>query len=150
MTEPDLRHACEVTVLALLVWREARGCASRGARVAVAGTVLNRVRRPSWWGTSVLAVVFKRWQYSSLTDPHDPQLTTWPSSFDAIWLECLEVAANVLDGTEATTMPGADSYFDASIAPPAWATRKTYVGTIGRLTFYDVDRDHEAAVVATT
>ena len=131
-------------MLALLVWREARG-ESRAARVAVAGTVLNRVRRPSWWGDSILSVVFKKWQYSSLTDPHDPQLTTWPSSFDQVWLECLEVAANVLDGTDHTTMPGADSYFDRSIPAPAWATPNIYVGQIGRLRFYNVDRDYEGA-----
>jgi N-acetylmuramoyl-L-alanine amidase len=137
-----LTESCEVTVLALLVWREARG-ESRAAKVAVAATVLNRVKRPTWWGSTVLSVCFKKWQYSSLTDPHDPQLTTWPSVFDGSWIECLQVAQNVLHGAERTTMPGADSYFDESIAAPPWATPETCVGRIGRLKFYNVDRDHE-------
>ena len=136
-----------IVFVALLVWREARGC-SRAAQVAVAGTVLNRVSRPKWWGTTVLAVCFKKLQYSSLTDPHDRQLTTWPVEDDASWQQCLDVADAVLAGREETSMPGADSYFDDSIAPPFWVPSARFVGQIGRLRFYDVDHDYEAAAVA--
>ena len=77
--------------LALAIWREARG-ASMQAKIAVAYSILNRVERPSWWGNDVLSVLFKKWQYSSLTDPKDRQLTTWPSTSDPSWYDCLSVA----------------------------------------------------------
>lgn len=146
---PDLRLLAERVFLGLTVWREARG-ASADARAGVAWSVLNRVARPSWWGRDVLGVLAKRWQYSSLTDPRDPQLTRWPTTEDTSWWECLATACDVLDGLVPNPVPGADSYHDQSIAPPEWAARARRVATLGRLTFYDVDRDHELPLTGQT
>lgn len=135
----------ERVFLALCLYREARG-EPQLAKVAVALSVLNRVRRPSWWGSDVLGVLFKKWQYSSFTDPHDRQLTVWPQRDDQAWQECLDVAISVLEGfwDRVNPAPCADSYHDVSIASPAWARREMFVTRIGRLKFYNVDLDYEA------
>ncbi len=140
----DPQAASDLVFMALTVWREARG-ESFVAQAAVAHSILNRVHRPSWWGRSVIEVVTKRLQYSSLTDPHDPQLTTWPRGTEQSWTDALRIAAGVLDGTIKNPVPGADSYFDVSIAAPPWATSACFVAQVGRLRFFDVDHDTERA-----
>ncbi len=132
----------EVSFLALAIWREARG-EPFDAKVAVAHSVLNRVFRPSWWGRDVVSVLKKKWQYSSLTDPKDAQLTTWPDATDASFEECLNVAHGCMDGTYKSPVPGADSYYDDSIAPPKWADHRFFVGKVGKLNFYNLDQDIE-------
>jgi hypothetical protein len=81
---------------------------------------------------------------SSLTDPKDPQVSrSWPTVKDPSWLLALGVAHDVLEGGPVNPMPGADSYHDSSIAPPFWTAKARKCGTIGKLTFYDVDLDYE-------
>jgi hypothetical protein len=138
------KQISEITFAALTLWREARG-ESTLAKTAVMFSILNRVYQPCWWGTDLLTVLFKKWQYSSLTDPKDRQLTTWPRSDDPSWQECLEVARGVLenDPTYTNPVPYADSYFDDSIQAPNWTLKAKFVKKIGRLSFYDVDHDYE-------
>lgn len=138
-----LEVMADVTYLALVLWREARG-ETYAARLAVACSVMNRVNRPSWWGSSVMSVVLKKWQYSSMTDPKDRQLTTWPNENDSIWWECMQTAYDVLNKVVGNPAPGADSYYDVSIPPPKWATPETFVVALGRLRFHNLDRDVEA------
>lgn len=143
-----LKTISDVVFLALTLWREARG-EPHEVKVGIAFSILNRVRRPAWWGNDVQTVVTKRWQYSSLTDPRDPQLTTWPQPADATWWECMQVARDLLHGAALPNpVPGADSYYDTSIPAPKWATPDLFVGQLGRVRFYNTDRDHEAASVA--
>ena len=141
------RTVSDLFYLALVVWREARGT-SYAAQLAVANSVLNRVARPSWWGSSIDDVITKRFQYSSMTAPGDRQLTTYPKLSDTSWLVALGVAYDALYAKPSLPIafPGADSYYDDSIKdhPPNWAVPGTYVGSIDGLNFYDVDRDHEA------
>ena len=135
-----------------MLWREARGESYEG-KAAVASSIMNRVARPSWWGHDLLSVIFKKWQYSSMTDPKDKQLTTWPQKYAVDWIECLQAASNAVDGiagalvaaTRASEnpVPGADGYYDISIPPPKWATPETFVKQIGKLRFYNLDRDFE-------
>ena len=137
----------EIALLALVLYREARG-ESLDARLAVAHTVMNRVARPSWWGGDVVDVITKKWQYSSLTDPNDRQLTVWPRKKDVAFRECLEIASSVLRGAYQPPLPGIDSYFDDSLqgeARPKWAKQypERFVGKIGRLNFYNLDQDIE-------
>lgn len=144
MERLDPRAACDLVFLALAVWREARG-ESFVAQTAVAHSIMNRVHRPSWWGRSVTEVVTKRLQYSSLTDPHDPQLTTWPKGTEQSWADALRIAAGVMDGTIKNPVPGADSYHDTSIPAPVWAGPSCFVAQIGKLRFFNVDHDTETS-----
>jgi spore germination cell wall hydrolase CwlJ-like protein len=64
------------------------------------------------------------------------------------WIECLQAASNAVDGiadkrASENPVPGADGYYDISISPPKWATPETFVKQIGKLRFYNLDRDFE-------
>lgn len=141
----DRWQAWAYSLLALTIWREARG-ESADAQIAVACSIKNRVDRPSWWGTTLISVLVKKWQYSSLTDPKDRQLTTWPTEADASFERCLSIAWGVMEGLYSSPVPGADSYYDDSIEAPKWAKENPsrFVGKVGRLNFYNMDQDTEA------
>jgi N-acetylmuramoyl-L-alanine amidase len=133
----------EASLLALTLWREARG-ESTTARIGVAYSVINRVRNPKWWGNSIASVLAKRYQYSALTLGGDPNLVKWPvpGGPDGIaFEECMKITDQVLSGVVANPVTGADSYYDASIPPPAWAKPAMLVKKLGRISFYNVDGD---------
>ena len=130
-----------VIFLALIIWREARGESTVG-KIAVAHSVMNRVKNPKWWGSSVMEVIFKNFQYSSVTDPKDKQLTTWPPK-NVLWNECKNIAMGVICGEIENPVLGADSYHDISIKSPYWAEPGMFVRQVGRLKLYNVDRDYE-------
>lgn len=137
----------EIVLLALTLWREARG-ESYEAKIAVAHTVKNRLSHPGWWGTDWISVLTKKWQYSSLTDPNDKQLTTWPKADDHSFEECLTIAERVVTGMCNSPLKGIDSYYDDSLKGelvPKWAKEhpERFVGKIGRLNFYNMDCDVE-------
>ncbi|AKH39144.1 MULTISPECIES: cell wall hydrolase [Nitrosomonas] len=137
----------EIVMLALTIWREARG-ETREAKIAVAHTIVNRVNNPGWWGNDIISVLTKKWQYSSMTDPNDRQLTNWPKTGDPVFSECLEIARSVVDGSHKSPLKGIDSYYDDSLkgnAIPKWAKENPdrLVGKIGRLNFYNLDKDVE-------
>jgi spore germination cell wall hydrolase CwlJ-like protein len=148
MTDYDIQRITDTFLLALVVWREARG-EPHDCRVAVACSILNRVKRPSWWGSDVQGVVTKKWQYSSMTAPNDPQLTKFPARSDTTWLDCMTIADDVLRGRVVPPFPGADSYHDISIPAPNWATPAAFVGQLGRIRFFNLDNDVEANAVPT-
>lgn len=150
MDSAAARKVCDLFYLALVVWREARG-ATPEAQIAVAHSIMNRVARPSWWGRTLDEVVTKRWQYSSMAAPGDPQLITWPRVSDSSWLAALGIAEGVLAGWIPNPFPGADSYHDTSIPAPKWATDAAFVGQVtsprgNALRFFNVDRDFEMTV----
>jgi len=134
------QQSVDLTFLALTLWREARG-ESEECLAAIAGCILNRVSRPSWWGNDIMSVLFKKWQFSSLTDPKDGQLTTWPTTGEKSWVRCLKMARCAIQGVIQHPAPGADHYYDISIPPPKWADPKKFVRQIGRVRFYDLDKE---------
>jgi hypothetical protein len=93
-----------------------------------------------------VSVITKKWQYSSIAAVGDPQLMLYPQATDAVFEECLIIADRVHGNLVSAPLEGADSYYDDSIAPPKWATPKTFVGKIGRLNFYNSDHDYEQAI----
>ena len=135
---PSQQQAVNLTFLSLTIWRESRG-ESTEAQLAVAYSILTRVARGGWWGTDILSVIGKKWQYSSMAAPGDPQLIVWPQSNDPSWDACLNAAQAALTGTPPNPAPGADSYYDDSINPPGWAQAPAMrVAKIGRLNFWKV------------
>jgi len=130
----------DTVFLAFVMWREARG-ETIICQTGVGYSVLNRVDNPKWWGNDVQSVIFKKWQYSSMTDPRDPQLTRWPSPQDKSWQQCFRVAVDVMSHNAINPVIGADSYFDVSIPNPKWATADKFVAQIGRIKFYNIDGD---------
>jgi hypothetical protein len=95
-------------------------------------------------------VLGKKWQYSSLAAPSDPQLLKYPLSSDPSFQECIAIALAVLVRSVPNPFPGADSYHDGSIKPPAWTLTAHMCGSAtsphgNTLFFYDVDHDYERA-----
>lgn len=133
----------ERAFFALVLWREARG-ESFACKVAVAASVLDRAKKPSWWGKSIIGCLSQKWQYSSVTDPNDVQLDTWPREGDHVFEECLDIVARVMSGDLKTIAEGADSYYDDSLQGdriPKWAREhpERFVAKIGRINFYNMD-----------
>lgn len=141
-----IKKAQDLIFLALVIWRESRG-ESKETKIGVAFSILNRVRNPKWWGNDILSVTTKKWQYSSMTDPNDVQLTKYPLSNDPSWQECLSVAYDVYNDLLINPVKGADSYYDISLdkigKAPNWATEKEFVKQLGKIKFYNLDRDVE-------
>ena len=124
----------QISLLALTLWREARG-ESYDAQVAVACSVRTRVKNPRWWGHDYNSVLTLKWQYSSMTALHDPQLVKFPATGDEAFRNCLKIAELVYDGIMNSPLPGdPDSYHDNTIMPPEWASQ--CVGEIGAFKFY--------------
>ena len=142
MTIHELKDRAGFGLLAITLWREARG-ESKECIAGVAYCILNRVERPSWWGKTVYGVVTKKWQFSSMTDPRDKQLALYPDENDPYWEKCLMVADGVLSGAISNPVPGADSYHDISIHSTKWTKDARFVEQIGRIKFFDVDHDYE-------
>jgi len=147
MKDFTLKTMWQISLLALMLWREARG-ESDAAKIAVASTVMNRVAHPGWWGTTIDDVVSRKWQYSSMTDPNDAQLVKWPLVTDPSFMRCLEIAHGVVTGLIPCPLPGIDSYFDDSLQGdqrPKWAKEhpERFVGKVGRLNFFNMDCDTE-------
>ena len=136
----NLQRSADMVFLALALYREARG-ATHECKVAVAFSIMDRVQHPGWWGRDIMGVLFKRWQYSSLTNPKDPQLTIWPQPDENAWQECLAIAEQVIAGALDNPVPGADSYYDISIPPPVWTKDARFVAQLGRIKFYEVRRE---------
>jgi N-acetylmuramoyl-L-alanine amidase len=141
---PDnhLQAKADVAFLALVAWREARNQTNE-AVAAVCHCIMNRVARPKWWGKDVMSVVFKKWQFSSMTDPNDHQLTKWPETDNAHWQRCMRIAYGVYTGSISNPVPGADSYYDSSIKAPYWADESKFVDRVGDFFFYDLDGAYE-------
>jgi|SRR5579884_3172098 spore germination cell wall hydrolase CwlJ-like protein len=134
MDTAELRKSWEISLLALLLWREARN-QSANAMMAVACSVRNRVLRPRWWGHDWISVILCGEQYSSF-NRNDPNSTKFPPSADSIFPQCLAIAAAIHEGLQDDVIGGADSYHDTSIAPPEWTTKMEKVGNVGDFSFY--------------
>jgi N-acetylmuramoyl-L-alanine amidase len=132
-------QSVDVTLLALTIWREARG-ESVEAKDAVAWTVMNRVKANGWFGKTVLGVVTKPWQFSSLTAPGDANLIRWPNpvdtASDVVWSECLDAAEGAYNNLVPDPTSGATHYYSVDIPAPNWTAEMTFLVQIGAFKFY--------------
>jgi N-acetylmuramoyl-L-alanine amidase len=142
--DPAGRNATELdalTVLAMLVWGEARGTATQAGKVAVAWCVRNRVfaDQPTWFGRGWLGVMLKKWQFSAF-NVNDPNATKMRRPLQngaaAVWVRCYEAAAGVFFATVPDPTGGADHYHVSGMALPNWAEGQTPTAKIDGHTFY--------------
>lgn len=105
----------------------------------VASVILNRANNPRWWGTDIVSVCQKPWQFSCWNESDlnrakllavteaDPEFRT------AMFIACQAGSLPDLTG-------GADSYYALSMAePPAWVSRAVRTMTDGWHAFYRVE-----------
>jgi spore germination cell wall hydrolase CwlJ-like protein len=116
-------------MLALCVWREARGETERGQEL-VAQVILNRVRDLRWPDT-VVGVVTQRWQFSAF-NAGDPNALLFPSESDPSWDCCVNAADLILQTQKPITT--ANHYCVKDLCPP-WFDELKVVATEGRHVF---------------
>ena len=138
---PD--SAYEFTLLALSVWREARGT-SLAAKRAVAFTIRNRATHPSWWGNGWAGVILKPSQFSSF-NKGDPNAVLFQRPQEVSWLESLQVAEEVF-GEIKTEDPtnGATHYYSNDIPAPVWTKAMIQTAAVGPFLFFKKESDWPA------
>jgi len=121
-------------LLALCIWREARGEGLLGKR-GVGHVVLNRVNARSFFGQDVQSVILKPFAFSSF-NPSDPNADQWPTGIDPSWTDSTNAAEAVLSGQDTDLTSGALYYFSPPLtAPPhAWGPVGVTL-VVGNLTF---------------
>lgn len=118
-------------LLALCVWREARGETVRGQQL-VAAVVLNRVADARWPNT-ITGVVLQPWQFSAF-NVQDPNSTRFPlNETEPAWVHCVAAADLARAGSGPDTP--ATHYHVMGLAP-AWADPTKIVTVEGHHVFY--------------
>ena len=125
-----------VDVLARTIYGEARGEGLSGMQ-AVANVVINRVKNPSWWGSDVVSVCKKPYQFScwNKTDPNFLKITT-VTKRDPVFVTALALAEKAVNGTLPYITNGATHYHTTTMTPPAWSYELAMKNTIGSHIFY--------------
>lgn len=126
----------DLLTLARTIWGEARGEGWQGM-AAVAGVIMNRVKRPEWPG-SVYAVCTQRLQFSAwnTNDPNYKKIQGLDlNSTDPEWRTALDIANRALNGTLGDITLGADHYYNPSVASPDWADPYAVTAQIGNHVF---------------
>lgn len=131
----------DLDTLARTIFGEARGEAMQG-KIAVAYSVINRVKAKSWYGKTITDVCLKPWQYSC-HNQNDPNL----AKLHAVTLNdrdlqlCTYAALAAGLGLIPDPTGGATHYHTHSVHP-SWAEGKLPVCSIGSHKFYlpqDID-----------
>ncbi len=118
----------EQFLLALCIYREARGC-DNVSRLGVKHVVLNRAARPGSGG--IAGVILAPHQFSSFSGG-DPNAVKFPLHREQAWLDCCALALT----DEADPTNGATHYHSAMAQPPAWADPAKRTAIIGPFSFY--------------
>ena len=139
MTTAELVRAYTTSLLALTVWREARGEGIEGMR-AVACVVRNRVLA-GWFGGSWRGNLIAKNQFTSMSVTGDGNLVLWLDPNEKLGAAALAVAASVYSGGQADVTGGALYYENPEVATSKWfiqnvRNKRPKVATIGRHTFY--------------
>src|SRR5436190_18312786 len=90
----NLRDFTETFMLALAIWREARG-EPPDAKRAVGWVIRNRVQRGGWFGADYGAVILKPAQFTSFS-AGDPNAARFPRFDDSSWRDAVTAAVDVL------------------------------------------------------
>lgn len=128
-----------IDVMARTIYGEARGYPREGQEL-VASVILNRASHPRWWGSGIVGVCRKPYQFSCWLDgdPNLPKMLAAKRG-DPVFDLCYQVAAAAVAGEIVDQTGGADSYFDTSIPTPAWAKNRTPSRIYRDFRFYRIE-----------
>jgi len=132
----------DVELLALCIWREARGEGQDGMR-AVAHVINNRVGKEGF-GSTFQSVILGKNQFTSMSVPTDPEFNLMPDVGDPQYSYCLALAPTVLGGTDPDLTTGACYYANIKEATSGWffkhivndPVNHPLLATIGHQNFY--------------
>ena len=127
----------QVDIVARTIWGEARGEGATGMQ-AVANVIINRAKKPGWWGHNIVDVCLAPSQFSAWNrnDPNYAKVqavTTATSSFKT----ALTIAGRAVAGTLPDITGGATSYHTVAINP-YWADDSKLLKIIGAHKFYAI------------
>lgn len=128
----------EEVILAQTAWGEARGEGQAGIQ-AVMNCIVNRSKKPKWWGKTISEVCQKPFQFScwNVNDPNSHLLAQLDPAKDKIYKLCLEMAKRACSGALVDLTNGATHYHEKHMRPaPAWVSSLKYTCTIGNHSFY--------------
>lgn len=116
-----------VTCLAKVVHHEARN-QPRSGQVAVAQTLVNRLKAGGRFGSTICEVANQRGQYfkTAAYRPHD----------DETWSEALDVARDTLSGNEEQVVPGALFFRAAYGTKTSFFRTRQRIAAVGDHVFY--------------
>ena len=83
----------------------------------------------------VTSVIFKREQFSSMTNAGDPNLVEWPADTDTSWNDSINAAKAAIAKSAPNPAPNADHYYSGQIVPN-WAATATFIAEIGAFKFF--------------
>jgi N-acetylmuramoyl-L-alanine amidase len=141
--EPDaeslqapVRPGSPADILARTLYGEARGESVRG-KEAVACVIMNRVRKPRWWGKSVEEVCRRPWQFScwNRTDPNCAKIQQVDDG-DRVFRICVRIAQRAIAGVIDDPTKGATHYHTRNVLPD-WAKALSPSAEIGNHLFYN-------------
>ena len=136
----DLSKLTDQEILAKTAWGENRGGSSDGMQ-SVLNVIVNRSKKPSWWGKTPREVCLKPWQFDCWNE-NDPNLSKLLSVdlSDEEYRDAMNLAKEALSGELADLTNGSCYYFAKSMNPwPVWARGKQPCADIaGQLFFKDV------------
>lgn len=132
----------ELELMTLCVYGEARNQGLDGM-LAVASVILNRAKKPSWWGQDIKSVILKPWQFSCLNenDPNRNTLENIASDFQDslkrlnILRHCYWIAKGLLEGFLLSNVGGATHYHTRQVKPD-WKDKLQKIVQIGDHIFY--------------
>lgn len=119
-------------MLALCIWREARGETAHGKRL-VGAVIRNRLADKRWPREhSYVDVILQPMQFSSF-NLNDPNCALYPNVSDASWPDCVSAADDTFNSPVPITT--ANHYHVIGLSP-AWRNDAKVVATEGHHVFY--------------
>lgn len=130
-------QAQDIDILARTLFGEARS-EGRAGMQAVANVVINRLKRPSRFRSTIRDICLQPKQFSAWNrnDPNRPLMLAATLS-DPRFRLAYEIAQLAVTGKLPDITHGADHYYATYISAPSWARGKTPVKVIGAHKFYN-------------
>jgi len=125
----------DTEIMAKTIYGEARGEGISGME-AVANVIINRVKKPCWWGKTIRDVCLKPMQFScwNTDDPNRAKLNA-DLSDDPVFDVCKRIAVRAIRGLLPDKTKGSTHYHALSVHP-RWASALVPNTQIGHHLFY--------------